>query len=88
MSEIKEKELFIFDWDGTLSTSTLIVAASRIFRRGYNPKNIEKKQEFYKKLGNSKGKGLSLELKQDRSKIFAVIYDFYANGKGKRTYAA
>ena len=75
MSNIMENELFIFDWDGTLSTSTLIVAASRIFRKSYRPKNIKKNTQFYKQIGK---RTLSVELKQDSSKAFAFLYDFYA----------
>ncbi len=75
MSNIMEKELFIFDWDGTLSTSTLIVAASRIFRKSYRPKNIKKNTQLYKQIGK---RTLSVELKQDSSKAFAFLYDFYA----------
>ena len=75
MHDINEKKLFIFDWDGTLSTSTLIVAGSRFFRKSYKPHYIEKMYNTYKTKGS---KSISIELKQDRSKFFAILYDFYA----------
>ena len=75
MFKLQDKKLFIFDWDGTLSTSTLIVAGSRIFRKSYNIKNIEKNFKYYEGIGK---RTMSLELKEDTNKAFARIYDVYA----------
>ncbi|MGC8479136.1 MAG: HAD family hydrolase [Candidatus Micrarchaeia archaeon] len=75
MSELEDKKLFIFDWDGTLSTSTLIVAVSRLLRKNYNIKNIEKNEDYYKGMKN---KTLKLELKDDTDKFFSSFYDLYA----------
>ncbi len=53
----------------------MIVAGSRIFRKSYNIKNIEKNASYYEGIGK---RTISLELKEDTNKAFARLYDLYA----------
>ena len=71
MSLLSENDLFIFDWDGTLSTSTLLVAVSRLFQRRYDPKYIRRHEARYRKEVRD------YEINETRGRELAWIYDAY-----------
>ena len=66
-------KLFIFDWDGTLSTSTSIVRVSRFVKSRYNIKNIEHTKELYKVDAI---KEINSQVRLNRA--YAFIYDIYS----------
>lgn len=70
---IKDYDLFIFDWDGTLSTSTFIVRVSNFLRARYRPEHMKKHREDY-----MKNAAKNLKVKEDKNKLYAYFYDFYA----------
>ncbi|MCL5419321.1 MAG: HAD family hydrolase [Candidatus Marsarchaeota archaeon] len=64
--------LFIFDWDGTLSTSTLLVRISRLFKRRYNVKYIRRHAGDYRKAGARK-----VHVREEVNRAYARLYDLY-----------
>jgi HAD superfamily hydrolase (TIGR01549 family) len=68
---IGDNDLFIFDWDGTLSTSTLIVAASRLLTRRYDPEYIKRNEARYKSIVRN------VRIDETRSRELAWLYDTY-----------
>ena len=73
MSLLKDYDLFIFDWDGTLSTSTFIVTLSRIFQRRYDPKYVKRHEEKYRKtVANA-------EIRETKGRYLASLYDAYVS---------
>jgi HAD superfamily hydrolase (TIGR01509 family) len=71
MSIITDNDHFIFDWDGTLSSSSLIVAASRLFVKRYDPEYIKKNEDKYRRTVKN------LEIHETKSMAFAWLYDAY-----------
>ncbi len=69
---INDFELYIFDWDGTLSTSTPLVKFSRFFKRRYNVKYVRSHPEYYKRSRNKK-----LVFKEEVNRSYAGLYDLY-----------
>ncbi len=70
---IRDHDLFIFDWDGTLSTSTVIVRISNMLRMRYRHSHIEKhKGEYMEKAART------IAVRGETNRIFALIYDVYA----------
>ena len=71
MSMLEDNDLFIFDWDGTLSTSTLIVAISRLLTRRYDPEYVKKHEAKYRAIVRN------VEIRETRSRALAAVYDMY-----------
>ncbi len=71
MSLLKDYDLFIFDWDGTITTSTLIVAVSRLFQRRYDPQYVKRHEEKYRR------EVADVEIRETKSRFLAGIYDAY-----------
>jgi phosphoglycolate phosphatase len=66
-------DLFIFDWDGTLSTSTFIVRVSNLLRVRYLPKHMQKHKEDY-----MRNAARNLKIKEEKNKMYAYLYDLYS----------
>ncbi|MDE1860947.1 MAG: HAD-IA family hydrolase [Candidatus Micrarchaeota archaeon] len=45
---LKDHDLFIFDWDGTICTSTILVRLTRLFKIRYNPGYIRRHQDKFR----------------------------------------
>ncbi len=71
MSMIDDNDLFIFDWDGTLSTSSLIIAASRLFTKRYDVEYIKRNEAKYRAVVKS------VTISESKSRKFAWLYDTY-----------
>ena len=71
MSIIGDNDLFIFDWDGTLSSSSLLVAASRLFVKRYDPDYIKRNEERYRRMITN------VEIHETKNKAVAGFYDMY-----------
>ena len=65
--------LFIFDWDGTLSTSTFLVRLSRLLQRRYSVGYIKAHFEDYRK---QEAKGV--KMKEEVNRTYARLYDVYS----------
>lgn len=72
MSIIDDYDLFIFDWDGTLSTSTILVKVSRLVKRRYNPDYIRRHKSKYI------ASNTNLMRREFLNKIYANLYDVYS----------
>ncbi len=76
MSNFLDHSLFIFDWDGTLSTSTLLVRLSRLFNTRYNVSGHE--QPLHRRAVPMPDYR-RMEAGLERKNIFyARLYDFYS----------
>ncbi len=66
-------KLVIFDWDGTLSTSTSLVNVSRFMKLRYGVKDIERRKSVY-------ASETAENAKRDESmnRIYAFLYDLYS----------
>ncbi len=71
MSMIEDNDLFIFDWDGTLSTSSLIVAVSRLFTKRYDVDYIRRNEKIYRAIVRN------AEIRETKSRFLASVYDVY-----------
>ncbi len=72
-------KLFIFDWDGTLSTSTAIVRFSRFFKIRYSPSYIvAHSQLFNKNAAAGRVDMRVLEREEEKNDIYAKIYEVYS----------
>ncbi len=70
---IGDYRLFIFDWDGTLSTSTPIVRLSRLLKRRYNIDYIRSHVSEYDAKASR-----SIKEKEEVNRAYAWLYDLYA----------
>ena len=66
-------DLFVFDWDGTLSKSTRIVMLSRFLMRRYRIKDIERRTKEYQIDAMEKVKAM-----ENESKFYSALYDIYS----------
>ena len=69
---IDRYSLFIFDWDGTLATSTTLVKAARLLQTRYKIETIDK-QDW--KSSESKAK---IEDAVKINRFYAMIYELYS----------
>lgn len=77
----RDHDLFIFDWDGTLSTSTLLVRATRLFKLRYNPDYIKRNSERF-------GAHMAAKMKREENpstlyRLMNRAYAMFANPKLK-----
>ncbi len=70
---IDRYRLFIFDWDGTLATSTSLVRAARLMQTRYNVGKIAKKRAKFKADKNTE---LNESVRLNR--LYAFIYELYS----------
>jgi len=70
---LRDFDLFIFDWDGTLSTSTLVVRLSHFFKRRYNPNYIRAHPEEFRQPKEING-----ALDAGEAKTLDFVYDIYS----------
>jgi HAD superfamily hydrolase (TIGR01509 family) len=66
-------DLFIFDWDGTLATTTAIVRFARLLKPRYNVSRIERRSDSYKYETASE-----LKAQQDMNRIYDFAYSLYS----------
>ncbi|MCL5413208.1 MAG: HAD family hydrolase [Candidatus Marsarchaeota archaeon] len=65
--------LFIFDWDGTLSTSTSIVKIARLLKRRYSVAQINKHMDRYNAVDRAP------RFKEERtSRVYSLAYGVYS----------
>jgi HAD superfamily hydrolase (TIGR01509 family) len=76
---IAEKiDLFIFDWDGTLSTSTTLVSATRLLKLRYNLNDIMRRSGEYSSAKPIKGNiSEYIRKHEERMRIFSWLFDLY-----------
>ncbi len=67
-------KLFIFDWDGTLSTSTLLVRLSRILQRRYSLGYIKAHFKDYESQSLK-----DVEVTEEVDRVYARLYDIYSH---------
>ncbi|MDE1850204.1 MAG: HAD-IA family hydrolase [Candidatus Micrarchaeota archaeon] len=70
---LRDFDLFIFDWDGTLSTSTLVVRLSHFLKRRYNPNYIRAHPEEFRQPKKING-----ALDAGEAKTLDFVYDIYS----------
>lgn len=70
---IRDYNLFIFDWDGTLSTSTAIVRISNLLKGRYRHASMMKHREEYMRRAAK-----NIKITEERDRIFAFLYDIYS----------
>lgn len=70
---LADHELFIFDWDGTLSTSTLIVRISNLLKLRYRKWHMMKHREEYLKSAERK-----IKVKERTNRLYANVYNLYS----------
>ena len=70
---IKEYELFIFDWDGTVSTSTFIVRVSNLLKLRYRKGHIAKHKEEYMREAEE-----NIKITEEANKIYSMVYNLYS----------
>ncbi len=66
-------DLFIFDWDGTLSTSTSLVKVSRYFQRRYSIDHIRRHGKPAGGQSAARAAG-----RESIGRLYAKLYDFYS----------
>lgn len=70
---ISDYRLFIFDWDGTLSTSTFLVRFSRLFKTRYNVSHVSANLGKYRMPKNRQ-----ISIDEDVGRLYSLLYDFYS----------
>ena len=71
--QLTDSDLFIFDWDGTLSTSTVIVRISNFLKPRYRKSHIMKNSGKYTADTTRNIKSIERE-----NKVFSFLYDIYS----------
>lgn len=72
-SLINDYDLFIFDWDGTLSTSTMLVRVSHFFKQRYNPDYIRRHADQYRQP-----KRANIPFRATEARTVSWLYEFYS----------
>ena len=72
-SLLKDYDLFIFDWDGTLSTSTMLVRISHFFKKRYNPDYIRAHADKYMQPQRAK-----IPFRSSEAHAVDFLYEFYS----------
>lgn len=70
---IRDYKLFIFDWDGTLSTSTFLVRASKLLHRRYNQSYVNAHAKNY---GADSIDGVRVDKRTNM--LYSFLYDAYS----------
>jgi HAD superfamily hydrolase (TIGR01549 family) len=70
---LEKYKLFIFDWDGTLSTSTALVRATRFLERRYDIGYIRKNRKRFEIRTVSE-----LKAQERKNELFAFAYSIYS----------
>lgn len=70
---IDKYDLFIFDFDGTLSTSTFLARITRHLKRRYDLEYVRKHEKEFR--DGLKGPE---HLRKDANDVYSYLYDFYA----------
>ena len=70
---LKNFDLFIFDWDGTLSTSTALVRFTSLFKRRYDPEYIKRHEQLYRNVSME-----DVRITEEEHNIFSSIYGLYS----------
>ena len=70
---LDENDLFIFDWDGTLVTSGILIRVSKLIKTRYRIDHILRHRDTYEVKSVA-----GLEIKEETNKIFSIIYGFYS----------
>jgi phosphoglycolate phosphatase len=70
---IRDYELFIFDWDGTLSTSTFIVRVSNLLRKRYRKKHIMQHRGEYESRAER-----NIAITEEGNRLFSLLYNIYS----------
>jgi HAD superfamily hydrolase (TIGR01549 family) len=73
MPLLDDFDLFIFDWDGTISSSTFIVRATRFFKRRYDINYIERHKASYRVDDIS-----NIKIEEEEHMLFSRAYDLYS----------
>jgi FMN phosphatase YigB (HAD superfamily) len=77
--QLEDIKLFIFDWDGTLSTSTALVRFSRFFKTRYSPKYILEHSYLFKSRPDLGHADISLmHEEEEKNLLYAKLYEIYA----------
>lgn len=73
-------DLFIFDWDGTLSTSTSLVKLTRLLKPRYYLRRIQEQGNIYRGLKplNPARLGLKAYELEERDRFFSFLYSIYS----------
>ena len=71
---LSKYQLFIFDWDGTLSTSSFLVRLSRLFKLRYSPEYIKRHHEEYANETDYR----NIKKRETSNAIYSGIYDLYS----------
>ena len=71
-SLLRDFDLFIFDWDGTLSTSTILVRLSHFFKLRYNTSYIKEHADEFRQP-----KRASIPFKATQAQTADFIYELY-----------
>ncbi len=70
---VRDYDLFIFDWDGTLSTSTLIVRISNLLKMRYRKGHMMRHKEEYMARAER-----NIKATEERNMIYSVLYNIYS----------
>jgi HAD superfamily hydrolase (TIGR01549 family) len=69
---INKYKLYVFDWDGTLSTSTPLVRFVRIFKRRYSVNYVRSHASSYGRARLDR-----IVYKEEVNRLYASLYDLY-----------
>ncbi|MDE1845957.1 MAG: HAD-IA family hydrolase [Candidatus Micrarchaeota archaeon] len=70
---LRDYDLFIFDWDGTLSTSTMLVRISHFFKRRYNPDYIRAHADKYSQPSRA-----NMRFRSSEAHAVDFLYEIYS----------
>ena len=73
LMSLQNYDLFIFDWDGTLSTSTFIVRVSNLLRKRYRKEHMMQHKEEYESRAAK-----NILITEERNRIISMVYNLYS----------